>query len=136
MADAPELKPCPFCGSDHIAQECGLDGQPYTSCVDCGANVEGKAGTWNTRADLSAAREAEAVAAGVRAGLLAAAEACADRSTYLADCIKWDGTKAYITSLKGGVIELANVDQKIRALAADPAQVAAIAASVKGGANG
>lgn len=50
MTNAPKLLPCPFCGSDHIAQECGIGGEPYMSCVDCGANVEGKAGTWNTRA--------------------------------------------------------------------------------------
>ena len=122
MADAPDLKPCPFCGSDHIAEECGLDGQPYMSCVDCGANVEGKAGTWNTRADLARAAEAEAIAAGVRAGLLAAAGWADEQAQEIVDtaapasavnALRWSGKHA-------------------RAIAADPAQVAAIAASVKG----
>lgn len=125
MADAPELKPCPFCGSDHIAQECGLDGQPYTSCVDCGANVEGKAGTWNTRADLAAAREAEAVAAGVKAGLLAAA----DRLPYGVTGLPMHAGNMVLDAYDKARAELF-------AIAADPAKVAAIAASVKGGANG
>ena len=116
MADAPELKPCPFCGSDHIAQECGLDGQPYMSCVDCGANVEGKAGAWNTRA-----AEADAFAAGVRAGLEAAAQEC-DRTSKEA-------------AGEGGHLQAWFRAQgaELFAIAADPDAVAAIAASAKGG---
>ncbi len=53
MTNAPELKPCPFCGgeADHSMGERG-DGTPwpYIECVDCGASTEPD--VWNRRADL------------------------------------------------------------------------------------
>jgi hypothetical protein len=57
MTQAPELKPCPFCGGDDIRQEYGAGSKPpyndpYVVCVDCGASVEGKSGACNRRADL------------------------------------------------------------------------------------
>jgi hypothetical protein len=57
---------------------------------------------------------------GWEAGRDAAAAVCVDRSDYLSDAIIWGGSKAYITSLKGGVIELGNVGPKIRALTPPP----------------
>jgi hypothetical protein len=68
-----------------------------------------------TRTDLARAAVAEAIAAGVRAGLLAAA-------------VELDGCNL--------ALDPADMADEIRAIAADPAQVAAIAASVKGSANG
>ena len=63
-----DLKPCPFCGSDDIRREYGAGSKPpyndpYVVCVDCGASVAGKAGAWNTRADLAAERERKLVVA-------------------------------------------------------------------------
>lgn len=63
-----DLKPCPFCGSDDIRREYGAGSKPpyndpYVVCVDCGASVAGKAGAWNTRADLAAERERKLVEA-------------------------------------------------------------------------
>lgn len=63
-----DLKPCPFCGSDDIRREYGVGSKPpyndpYVVCVDCGASVAGKAGAWNTRADLAAERERKLVEA-------------------------------------------------------------------------
>jgi hypothetical protein len=65
--------------------------------------------------DAEADREAA-----VKRALEAAAEKCAERALYIEDCVKWGGSKTYITSLKGGIIELANVGPLIRALASDP----------------
>lgn len=79
-------------------------------------------------AALSAAPEVQAlVEAAVKRALEAAADKCADRSLYIEDCIKWGGSKTYITSLKGGIIELSDTGQAIRAIAADPDAVKRIA---------
>ena len=61
---APELKPCPFCGSDDIRQEYGAGSKPphndpYVLCVDCGCSIVGMAGSWNRRADLAAVQPAQ-----------------------------------------------------------------------------
>lgn len=67
-----DLKPCPFCGSDDARQEYGAGSKPpysdpYVVCVDCGASVAGKAGAWNTRANIAGARERKLVEALKRA---------------------------------------------------------------------
>jgi hypothetical protein len=82
-----------------------------------------------TRTDLARAAVAEAleagIAAGVRAGLEAAAVA-ADYTGAIQD--QRDGSYAGSVAVTGR-----DVGDTIRAIAADPAQVAAIAAQVKGG---
>lgn len=77
-------------------------------------------GTEYVRADLVAAAVAAAREEGVRLGLLAAAD---DADVYADDAQDY-GSEAW------AVNQAAN---RLRALTADPAQVAAIAASVKGG---
>lgn len=49
-----ELKPCPFCGSDHLAKG-HVFGQPYIECLNCGIDVrmegtdEALMNMWNRR---------------------------------------------------------------------------------------
>jgi hypothetical protein len=74
------------------------------------------------RADIHRAE----VEAAVKRAIEACADKCAERALYIEDCVKWGGSKTYVTSLKGGIIELANVGQSIRAIASDPASLAAI----------
>ena len=57
MTDAPELKPCPFCGSSNLKSG-GDDKIVGTWCLDCqavGPNQYGRH-EWNTRADLAKPR--------------------------------------------------------------------------------
>ena len=42
------------------------------------------------------------------------ADACTDRADYLDDAAKWGGSKQYLASLKGGVVELRNMHAAIR----------------------
>jgi len=82
MTDAPKLLPCPFCGCTDIGHTSEDD--VAIACLDCfgrGPFIEGSredAATWdrartawNTRSDISAAREAKLVAA-----LLVYADSC------------------------------------------------------------
>jgi hypothetical protein len=77
-----------------------------------------------TRTDLARAAVAEAIAAGVRAGLRAAADMheadCRERQRE-GDCLAWESREDA---------------RRIRAIASNSAHVAAIAAQAKGGANG
>jgi hypothetical protein len=72
------------------------------------------------------------VEAAVKRAIEACADKCAERALYIEDCVKWGGSKTYVTSLKGGIIELANVGPSIRALATDPAALERI---INGGGN-
>jgi len=75
MTDAPEMMPCPFCGSEDVEfSEYMTDGGPRENvrCEDCSAELGGwqKPGDaitiWNTRTDLIPAMLAEARAKGIR----------------------------------------------------------------------
>jgi len=67
MGDAPELKPCPFCGQSNTIQTSRL----YLECLECGCyGPDAKKGqprndeyaphrAWNTRADTITALEEE-----------------------------------------------------------------------------
>jgi hypothetical protein len=79
MADAPELKPCPFCGDKMQWNHGGGYASHQGYIKPCPIRNQGfiDVARWNTRADLARAAEADAFAAGVKAGLLAAAEAYA-----------------------------------------------------------
>ena len=107
--------------------------EEYKLRADLAAIVSnaGSVAHWNTaedrlvnaaRADLARAAVADALAAGVRAGL----EAAADRATQIADDAQKEG--ANVTACAAMVVR-----NTIRAVAADPDSVAAIAASAKGG---
>jgi hypothetical protein len=74
---------------DPVCDHCGVGGPTFTA------------------ADLEAA---------FRVGLAMATDQIAGRSEYLSDALKWGGSKAYITSIKGGIIEFGNVGQIIRDL--------------------
>lgn len=76
--------------------------------------------------DDTAYIRADLVEAIVKRAIEACADKCADRAVYIEDCIKWGGTKTYLTSLKGGIIELSNTGSAIRALASDPEAIAKI----------
>ena len=114
-----ELKPCPFCGGN-LQVAC----RNNMLCLECYASGPLESETypdrreaWNTRADLCAPTYTAAdLDAAVQRALDAAADKCAERAVYIEDCLKWGGSKTYVTSLKGGVIELANVGPIIRAL--------------------
>lgn len=62
MTDNLKLKPCPFCGSEHVYLSNWTD-QAYVACLDCGCKTdvflhahctERAAQTWNRRAERNA----------------------------------------------------------------------------------
>lgn len=62
MTDAPELKPCPFCGGKPYLANVEMVGCAYVVCTDCRTQSddmtkERAIERWNTRADLAAAPE-------------------------------------------------------------------------------
>ena len=64
--ETPELKPCPFCGSDRV-QILGRGSEPYyVNCKACDAegpveyNETAAVKSWNTRAEVKAEEKAEA----------------------------------------------------------------------------
>lgn len=120
MSDAPELKPCPFCGAGVALQEWRGDDQTEYVGIRCECSAEVSRSlhwygddiaargaeaiaAWNTRADLTTAAETAAREEGVRLGL----------------------TAAWILALRhrGST----DTPERIAAINADPAQVAAIA---------
>ena len=60
--ETPELKPCPFCGSENVMVDHAGSKTPYcwAYCADCGAcgetmmDAEDAAAKWNTRAEVKA----------------------------------------------------------------------------------
>jgi hypothetical protein len=60
---------------------------------------------------LSALPEVQAL---IRQAVEACADEISDRADFVEDSIKWGGSKQYLTSLKGGLIELRNIAAAIR----------------------
>ena len=84
---APELLPCPFCGGTRVHyyplhRLATRREHPFVGCHGCSASIKGVSGdysptaesavvAWNTRTDLSAAREAAARREGIAQALAA-----------------------------------------------------------------
>ena len=119
-----ELKPCPFCGGEakyyHRDDDSGWSNTDWVSCSgDCGASTcmhetkEQAVSAWNTRTDL-----AEAI---VKAALERAAPTTGSHAE--------DRPLRYSLDFNDGYIDACvAASRTIRALASDPAEVAAIIA--------
>jgi Lar family restriction alleviation protein len=106
MSDAPELKPCPFCGGKALLTNREMPGCAFVVCEGCQAQgddgtVERVVAAWNRRADLHRAE--------VEAAVKRAIEACAGKAEKTGTCL-----------MPNGQFLSERCAKNIRALATDP----------------
>ena len=110
-----DLKPCPFCGGKAETTLGPIPGKWGTRCKVCDVWRDDRVAT---EAEAIAAWNSRTVQAQIDAAVEAERERCAKvadvRADLIEDAIKWGGGITYLTSLKGGLIELRNNAAAIR----------------------
>ena len=91
---------------------------PYYGMIGGSSGIwvvdNGGRGTEYVRRDPTVLAALPEVQALIRQAVETCVDEISDRADFVEDSIKWGGSKQYLTSLKGGLIELRNIAAAIR----------------------